>query len=421
MAPSGSWMRPPTGTTATSPPISGRWRPFRARVLITQGRLAEAWSWARDRHVTAEDDLDYLHEFEHITLARLLLAEGVGERSDEPITAAERLLARLLEAAEAGGRTGSALDILVVQSLAHQARSETTAAVSSLVKAVKLAEPEGYVRVFVDEGQPMAALLKLAAKQPEASGYARRLLAAIASPEGRPASGQPLIEPLSERELEVLRLLESELGGPDIAATADGLVTYGANAHQQHLLEARREQSARRGPPRRRTRPALAQRGTTPDRLAQACAGQAQGRPLGSEKSSGHSSRVLMRAHHIRLHGVSSDSGRCCRPELQLATRTRSGMNDQRTPTPDRPESGRYEIQLAGHLDAHWATWFDGLTVSREADGTTVISGLVTDQSALHGLLQRVRDLGLPLVSVNRVEGDQPHTPPSSINERTSR
>ena len=63
----------------------------------------------------------------------------------------------------------------------------------------------------------MAALLKLAAKQPEASGYARRLLAAIASPEGRPASGQPLIEPLSERELEVLRLLESELGGPDIA------------------------------------------------------------------------------------------------------------------------------------------------------------------------------------------------------------
>ena len=86
-------------------------------------------------------------------------------------------------------------------------------------------------------------------------------------------------------------------------------------------------------------------------------------------------------------------------------------MNDQRTPTPDRPESGRYEIRLAGHLDAHWATWFDGLTVSHEADGTTVISGLVTDQAALHGLLQRVRDLGLPLVSVNRVEGDQPaHT-----------
>jgi len=87
-------------------------------------------------------------------------------------------------------------------------------------------------------------------------------------------------------------------------------------------------------------------------------------------------------------------------------------MTEQRTPTPDRPEAGRYEIRLAGHLDAHWATWFDGLTVSRAADGTTVISGLVTDQAALHGLLQRVRDLGLPLVSVIRVEGDQPHTTP---------
>ena len=84
-------------------------------------------------------------------------------------------------------------------------------------------------------------------------------------------------------------------------------------------------------------------------------------------------------------------------------------MTEQRTPTPDRPESGRYEIRITGHLDAHWAAWFDGLTVSHESDGTTVISGLVTDQSALHGLLQRVRDLGLPLVSVIRVEFDQPH------------
>ena len=89
-------------------------------------------------------------------------------------------------------------------------------------------------------------------------------------------------------------------------------------------------------------------------------------------------------------------------------------MTDQRTPTPDRPDAGRYEIRLTGHLDAHWATWFDGLTVSREGDGITVISGLVTDQTALHGLLQRVRDLGLPLVSVIRVEGDQPHATASN-------
>jgi hypothetical protein len=85
-------------------------------------------------------------------------------------------------------------------------------------------------------------------------------------------------------------------------------------------------------------------------------------------------------------------------------------MTDQRTPTPDRPEAGRYEIRLAGRLDAHWAAWFDGLIVSQESDGTTVIGGAIADQAALHGVLQRVRDLGLPLVSVIRIEADQSQT-----------
>ena len=85
-------------------------------------------------------------------------------------------------------------------------------------------------------------------------------------------------------------------------------------------------------------------------------------------------------------------------------------MTNQRTPTPNRPEAGRYEIRLTGRLDAHWAAWFDGLTVSHETDGTTVISGPIADQAALHGVLQRVRDLGLPLVSVIRVEPDEPAT-----------
>jgi hypothetical protein len=85
-------------------------------------------------------------------------------------------------------------------------------------------------------------------------------------------------------------------------------------------------------------------------------------------------------------------------------------MTDQRTPTPDRSEAGRYEIRLTGRLDAHWAAWFDGLTVSDETDGTTLISGPIADQAALHGVLQRVRDLGLPLVSVTRMKPDQPPT-----------
>ena len=81
-------------------------------------------------------------------------------------------------------------------------------------------------------------------------------------------------------------------------------------------------------------------------------------------------------------------------------------MTHQRSPTPDRPEAGRYEIRLTGRLDAHWAAWFDGLSVSQETDGTTVIRGAIADQAALHGVLQRVRDLGLPLVSVYRIKPD---------------
>jgi hypothetical protein len=106
-----------------------------------------------------------------------------------------------------------------------------------------------------------------------------------------------------------------------------------------------------------------------------------------------------------------------------MAPRTRSAMTERQPSQGDRPEARRYEIRLAGHLDAHWATWFDGLAVSHHGDGTTIICGSVADQSALHGLLQRVRDLGLPLVSVTRVETDQPDLPPtipaSSANQET--
>jgi hypothetical protein len=88
-------------------------------------------------------------------------------------------------------------------------------------------------------------------------------------------------------------------------------------------------------------------------------------------------------------------------------------MAERHTPPGDLHEAGRYEIRLQGHLEARWAAWFDGLTVSQESDGTTVIRGSVADQAALHGLLQRVRDLGLPLVSVTHVAAD-PSGPPTA-------
>ena len=72
---------------------------------------------------------------------------------------------------------------------------------------------------------------------------------------------------------------------------------------------------------------------------------------------------------------------------------------------------GRYEIRLKGHLDSRWAAWFDGLSLTNESDGTTIIRGPVVDQAALHGLLQKVRDMGLALVSVTQVEPGQPNAP----------
>jgi hypothetical protein len=87
-----------------------------------------------------------------------------------------------------------------------------------------------------------------------------------------------------------------------------------------------------------------------------------------------------------------------------------SEMSTGRTHQP-----GTYEIRLEGHLDPRWTAWFDGMGFTNLSDGTTVLSGPVVDQSALHGLLQKVRDLGLALVSVTPVEPDRTHNPPPSV------
>ena len=97
-----------------------------------------------------------------------------------------------------------------------------------------------------------------------------------------------------------------------------------------------------------------------------------------------------MTGHHIRFYG----------PVMSSPDARTGRWND----------AGLYEIRLKGHLDARWAAWFDGLTLTRDADGTTAIHGPVIDQAALHGLLQKVRDTGLPLVSVTRVDAGTPLT-----------
>ena len=86
-------------------------------------------------------------------------------------------------------------------------------------------------------------------------------------------------------------------------------------------------------------------------------------------------------------------------------------MSEARGPSNERHGARRYELRVKGHLDPRWAEWFDGLTLTQAGDGTTVVHGPIVDQAALHGLLQKLRDLGLPLISVARDESEQPEVP----------
>jgi LuxR family maltose regulon positive regulatory protein len=151
----------------------------KTRIWIMQGKIAEALAWVQERGLSHDDDLSYLHEYEYITLARVLIAQFTNERHDRYIQEAMDLLERLLQAAEAGERTGSAIEILMLQALAHEARGNIPQGLVPLEKALVLAEPEGYVRTFVDEGNPMAQLLAGAAAQEMMPGYTGKLLAVI--------------------------------------------------------------------------------------------------------------------------------------------------------------------------------------------------------------------------------------------------
>jgi LuxR family transcriptional regulator, maltose regulon positive regulatory protein len=194
-----------------------------ARLWIAQGQLEAANRWAQAQKLDVADKLDYLEEVETITLARLLVAQG---KLDKAVV----LLERLLEATEAGGRTGRVIEILALQALAYQAQGEADQAISSLEQALALAEPEGYVRRFLDEGGPMIELLaavsgrRLAVNQ----AYIDSLLAAYRKDQekalhhlppvgGSSLSPHPLIEPLSERELEILRLIATGRSNSEIA------------------------------------------------------------------------------------------------------------------------------------------------------------------------------------------------------------
>lgn len=202
----------------------------KVRVWVAQGRLGEALVWAHEHGLSVDNEISYLHEFDHITLARVLIARYKTDRVEGNLHAALALLARLLQAAEEGGRNGSVIEILILQSLAHQAQGDLPAALLPLQHALALAEPEGYVRIFLDEGSSMMQLLREASAREIMPNYTDKLLAAfeaekqksedkpdlpLALTEGH-RDGESLIDPLSQRELKILQLIAQGLSNREI-------------------------------------------------------------------------------------------------------------------------------------------------------------------------------------------------------------
>jgi LuxR family maltose regulon positive regulatory protein len=219
----------------------------RARLLLAHGQVAQAARWTRQRGLGVEDEPSYAREREQLVLARVLLAE----QTPEP---AVRLLERLHDLAAAQGRVGSVLEVRALQALALQAVGDHAGALAALAEALALGWQEGYVRVFVDEGAPMAGLLRklaVAAAKSQAAAtaqlpgtYQDRLLGAFEQaglpvlPRPRPggAALSGLALPLSGRELEVLQLLAA---GSSNQAIAEELVVTLATvkSHVTHIFD----------------------------------------------------------------------------------------------------------------------------------------------------------------------------------------
>lgn len=203
---------------------------WKAKLHLKQGRLAQAREWAGERGFSTDDQITYLNEFEHLVLALVKMAEGRNSGENRPIKQAIEMLERMRENAERQSRAGNEIEILITLSLAYQAQENLSSAPSTLERALSLAQPEGYVRIFVDQGEPMRRLLaefrSWAEKHPGGRSdtlrdYADRLIDMF-DEAGKQRAGASrgkaeLVEPLSEREQEVLRLIARGLSNTEIS------------------------------------------------------------------------------------------------------------------------------------------------------------------------------------------------------------
>ncbi|MGD9797555.1 MAG: LuxR C-terminal-related transcriptional regulator [Acidimicrobiia bacterium] len=230
-------------------------RPVRAvlaRLHVSDGDLQAASAWAESREISLDDEVDYLHEYEHLTLARLRLAQlragdGTVEDLGEDLVG---LLERTAAAAEEGHRDGAVAEALALLALVHDTRGDHALATEMLDRALLRAAPAGYVRLFLDEGPAMTALLHAPELSPAAAAHARRVLGTVRH--GVPAPTRSgLIDDLSGRELDVLRLLRSDLSGPEIArellVSLNTLRTHTKNIYAKLGVNSRREAITRAG------------------------------------------------------------------------------------------------------------------------------------------------------------------------------
>jgi LuxR family maltose regulon positive regulatory protein len=210
---------------AVMPTVASNLAAHWSQLWLAQDNLAAAERWMRDCGLSPTDEINYLREVEYLSLAGVL-------RAQHRLDTATGLLARLLQAAESSGRLGRAIEVLALQALVLQMQGDTAQALAVLERALSLAEPEGYVRTFVDMGEPMRLLLsefrlwfgdqrrQVSALDPaRLITYTDALLEAFPESESRPGTGriENLVDPLSKRETEVLRLVAAGLTNQEIA------------------------------------------------------------------------------------------------------------------------------------------------------------------------------------------------------------
>ena len=191
---------------------------MKASIYLKQGNLLKAQEWARTSGLSLNDEADYLHEFERLALARIALAEHQNDPNEQRWLDTIGLLERQVKLAEKQNRLHGQIEILILQALVFHSKGEITKALMSLEQALTLAEPEGYLRIFAAEGGSLMELLSKLDK-PYLQKYAEKILTVFPQSQDSPASilaTQPLIEPLSERELEVLGLIAQGLSNQEI-------------------------------------------------------------------------------------------------------------------------------------------------------------------------------------------------------------